>query len=541
MKLEFKQDFIDSNLFTELCFSEYLNLFSINIPTLPFKILDGLNAENANSHFNELNRLTEIAKKRPLELNSIINISKLLPNLDDILVSWKSRSVDQYQIFHLGQYISESLKLITEESHFTKTQIDRHILTRILKILREYTVGDFAKLTLSRSEEKIKNELNEQNKTIEKLLSEYEQAIFKETSLSMTYPFPKELNLNDHRLKKIEKSSLVNHFLEHNFFKVVYVLPPKIEKALEKKNSIQVEFETLMRKKTDLLNDTLFQFYEAFRSIYLSRKELTYNYLLLFIAANNELIFPKLTEEIGLSVKEAKLPCLNCTGTGHPHVPLNIELQKGSNLLYGPNMSGKTTTLKTLYFHLILISVGLPVPAKSFICNFPGNISIHIKNSGNLKQHLSSFGEELAFFAKKQSENSFVFVDEMFNSTNPISAVLLSKIFLDKFGREKVIFFCTSQYPELFKNHLYNLYKMDDIFSKNSFDNIESKLDEIKADSIIDLTKKMPYTITKIINFDGQESNLENNKAIYMALHFPFEDEIKTQLKNIIKDIKITT
>ena len=103
-------------------------------------------------------------------LNSVISICKLLPNLDDILVSWKNRAIDQYQIFHLGQYISESLKLIGEEIHFAKTQSDRHLLNRILKILKEYTTGDFSKITLSRSEEKIKNDLNEQNKLIEKII-----------------------------------------------------------------------------------------------------------------------------------------------------------------------------------------------------------------------------------------------------------------------------------------------------------------------------------------------------------------------------------
>ena len=285
-----------------------------------------------------------------------------------------------------------------------------------------------------------------------------------------------------------------------------------------------------------MLNEALFQFHEAFLTIYINRKEITYNYLLLFTAANNDLVFPTICEEVKLSICEAKLPCLNCTTTqGIGHVPLNINLEKGSNLLYGPNMSGKTTTLKALYFHLMLTSVGLPVPAKRLETNFPSNIAIHIKNSGSLRQHLSSFGEELAFFAQKHLSSSFIFVDEMFNSTNPISAVQLSKIFLDKFSRENLIFFCTSQYPELFKNSAYNLYKMDDIFSKHSFDDIENKLDSIKFDGIIDLTKKMPYTITKITNFDSTKSTLENQKAIYMALHFPFDEDIRAQLKNIIK------
>ena len=91
MKLEYKNYQQDLALGTELGILKYLDLFDIDVPILPYKVLDHLGKSNAKSFYQKLTLLN----KSTQNLEKIMNLSKELPNLDWVLPMIKQKTINQ--------------------------------------------------------------------------------------------------------------------------------------------------------------------------------------------------------------------------------------------------------------------------------------------------------------------------------------------------------------------------------------------------------------------------------------------------------------
>ena len=97
--------------------------------------------------------------------------------------------------------------------------------------------------------------------------------------------------------------------------------------------------------------------------------------------------------------------------------------QKGNILIVtGPNMSGKTTFLKTLGVNIVLAMAGGPVCAKRFVLS-PLKIYTSMKVTDSLDKKLSLFYAELQRLkmimdAILRKEPVFFLIDEMLKGTN---------------------------------------------------------------------------------------------------------------------------
>ena len=121
---------------------------------------------------------------------------------------------------------------------------------------------------------------------------------------------------------------------------------------------------------------------------------------------------------------------LDALSVGHPLIPReenvrnDIGLKKKGNVLIvtGPNMSGKTTFLKTLGVNIVLAMAGGPVCARKFVIS-PLKLYTSMKVTDSLDKKLSLFYAELQRLkmimdAILRKEPVFFLIDEMLKGTN---------------------------------------------------------------------------------------------------------------------------
>ncbi|UCE40887.1 MAG: hypothetical protein JSV17_15805 [Candidatus Aminicenantes bacterium] len=121
---------------------------------------------------------------------------------------------------------------------------------------------------------------------------------------------------------------------------------------------------------------------------------------------------------------------LEARSIGHPLIPKaenvrnDISLNHGGNVLIvtGPNMSGKTTFLKTLGVNIVLAMAGGPVCAERFVLS-PLKLYTSMKVTDSLDKKLSLFYAELQRLkmimdAISGKEPVFFLIDEMLKGTN---------------------------------------------------------------------------------------------------------------------------
>ncbi len=121
---------------------------------------------------------------------------------------------------------------------------------------------------------------------------------------------------------------------------------------------------------------------------------------------------------------------LEARSIGHPLIPRaenvrnDVNMQNKGNVLIvtGPNMSGKTTFLKTLGVNIVLAMAGGPVCAKKFVLS-PLKLYTSMKVTDSLDKKLSLFYAELQRLkmimdAILDEEPVFFLIDEMLKGTN---------------------------------------------------------------------------------------------------------------------------
>jgi len=516
MKLEYKSYQQDLELGREIGIFQYLELFNIDVPILPYKVLDHLGKTHAQKFYQELNLLNKAIPN----LEKIMNLSKELPNLDWVLPMIEQKTINQAGLLSLYYFLKKNIELIEIES-FSKKEIPS--LQKLTDQIDIYLDARKGCLKSDTKIDQLKKQIQDLESSIDELSKRYENEIFKDTNLKMIYPWPKEISPDHSALEKIKKSSLLKTVKNNDHQLIEYIPPKYLTEEIAKKEKMEKIISSYYQQIISKLNMAIFKKQKIITLKYEERVKLTYQYILLFCMKKHKLILPEISKTLRFEVAEGILPAIQ-NKREKQYVPLNINLNKGSNVLFGANMAGKTSVLKTIYFLSFLVSLGLPVPAKKLITSIPSNVKIHLKSSGTIASNLSSFGEELDFFSKDFTAGSVVLVDELFQTTNPLAGKDLSTIFLKYFNHKNVLFFCTTQYPEIIKIKNLNLYKMKDV-NQNIFNSINT---------LSDLLNNMPFKVEKV---SGDKTYIakEGTMALLIARHFIKNENIKQSISKKIK------
>jgi DNA mismatch repair protein MutS len=135
--------------------------------------------------------------------------------------------------------------------------------------------------------------------------------------------------------------------------------------------------------------------------------------------------FPVFIEE-GLSIKGFYHPLI------HNPVVNDIEVTETVTLITGPNMSGKSTLLKSIGLCVTLAHLGLAVPAEKCELAWFDVISIAINLNDDILNGYSHFMTEVmslknVLLQARETRRCFAIFDELFRGTNPEDALAISR------------------------------------------------------------------------------------------------------------------
>ncbi len=142
---------------------------------------------------------------------------------------------------------------------------------------------------------------------------------------------------------------------------------------------------------------------------------------------------------------------------------LSTLVNKGVNIFFGANMSGKTIALKTMALIQALAQFGFYVPAERFGFSFVDSISLITGDYQDEENGLSSFGAEISRLAHqlKLKDKILYLFDEIGKATNPIEgeAIAIATIhYLQQKKSSSTIL--VSHYPNVMKVKDVHLYEV---------------------------------------------------------------------------------
>lgn len=136
-------------------------------------------------------------------------------------------------------------------------------------------------------------------------------------------------------------------------------------------------------------------------------------------------VIPKVGAEV-FRMKGMKNPrfALDLEKKGLAFVPVSLELEKGSVVITGANMGGKSVAIKTLALNAMLAMCGYPVFAESCEMPFLDDIWLLSEDREDVTGGLSSFGGEMKAFDRmlrdtEAQSSALVLLDEFARGTNP--------------------------------------------------------------------------------------------------------------------------
>ncbi|MGI6660603.1 MAG: endonuclease MutS2 [Bacillota bacterium] len=161
--------------------------------------------------------------------------------------------------------------------------------------------------------------------------------------------------------------------------------------------------------------------------------------------------FPTLTDRFTVSLVKAWHPLLK----GNP-VPLDIHLDEAgvrTVVVTGPNMGGKTVSLKTCGLLVAMALAGMPCPCdpktqigdiKAILCDIGDEQSIE-ENLSTFSAHITNIKQILAVSGR----GKLVLIDELAAGTDPREGAALAQAILEKLHESGALCVVTSHYGEL--------------------------------------------------------------------------------------------
>jgi len=221
----------------------------------------------------------------------------------------------------------------------------------------------------------------------------------------------------------------------------------KYEQAIIENNLGTKDIATILSLiKTNISAEKLASFWEHFFSF-------EANLSLVKAIKKYNLVFPMFREERYISLQEFYHPALKAPVVNS----INTE-ENNVVLITGPNMSGKSTLLKSISLCVYLAHCGMAVPAKSCTIPYYDSINIFVNPHDDLQNGYSHFMTEVinlknVLLEANQNKHCFAVFDELFKGTNVEDALAISTTTINGLSKfQDSIFFISTHLHALKEN-----------------------------------------------------------------------------------------
>lgn len=215
--------------------------------------------------------------------------------------------------------------------------------------------------------------------------------------------------------------------------------------------------------------------------------------------------------------------------TGLEYTPIDIKLSKGTTIITGANMGGKTVALKTITLNVFLFQMGFYPLGEDVTMPLFHFIDFISDDMQDIKKGLSTFGAEMMklkeimiFLHRGQG---FIALDEFARGTNPYEGQKIAKSLGEYLHGFESISLMATHYDGVVDKKMshYQVVGLRDV----DFESLKRKIDLNKRDSIEILQKYMNYQLERCEGYEAPKDAL--NITMLLGIH---EDFTKHILRN---------
>lgn len=162
---------------------------------------------------------------------------------------------------------------------------------------------------------------------------------------------------------------------------------------------------------------------------------------------------PQLGDASTIRIHDGRHPLVEeeVTRAGYVYTPLSLEISSGVTLITGPNMGGKTASLRTVGLLVAMAQYGLLVPVRFMEFKPRKFIRAHL-TAAEIPKGLSSFAGEVVFLRDVitcSRDDGLILVDEIAHGTNPVEGVGLARAIMENLSQKPSMTIITTHYPSL--------------------------------------------------------------------------------------------
>ena len=259
---------------------------------------------------------------------------------------------------------------------------------------------------------------------------------------------------------------------------------------------------------------------DIIRKIATSISELDFLISLAIVAKNNSYCRPTITDDYNISIKDCRHPIVEQAQNSSSFIPNDFDITNSNNLMIitGPNMSGKSTYLRSVAISVVMAHMGSFVPASSCTMSLVDRVFTRIGAHDNISKGESTFMVEMiesANILRNATDRSLIILDELGRGTSTYDGISLATA-IANYILERI------KAKTLFTTHYHELTTIADMHS-----NAECYKVDIKEwkDEIIFLHKVV-------------KGASDRSYGIYVAKLASLPDEVIVNANRILKTLE---
>ncbi len=243
------------------------------------------------------------------------------------------------------------------------------------------------------------------------------------------------------------KGSLVDKSSSGN---TLFIEPAAISKYYEQLQGLQIDEENelyrILYTLSDLVAGKAEQMFQNLKVI----ERMDYVFSKGKLSIDMEGVEPQINTNRVIEIVEGRHPLM----AKESCVPIEFSIggEHRGVIITGPNMGGKTVTIKTVALNCLMAQYGLHVTCQSANLCMNTNYLCDIGDGQNLAENLSTFSahiENVMEILSELTSESLVIMDELGSGTDPTEGMGIAIAILEALRKSNCLFLVTTHYPEV--------------------------------------------------------------------------------------------